>query len=435
MRSANRRDRTGASWFARRPAAAKTLAKLKAMPHMSTLHVIRNALAVTGMAALVTLGACNDYEPTAPTGTPSVGSTSISTLLSSADLVVPGVDAGAFTNAIVADESGWTTTEFWDNTSNDGSHCNIGFYALGTINPACLNAAPGSFANRGGGYTNYWGDGPDHRQASSFMFSGSYGFLVTLRGSYARESSELGWFTVTGGVYSFHPVAGWSSKTINSAAIIHPAGGENWGLYIKHAGHPAVLTCAVGYDCSDATGDIHSGIPPVQQFALMRNADGTRYLVGIEDNAEETVAIPGDDDFNDFLLSVELMPVPQFVIGDVEAHDIGDVVNFWGSQWWMHNGMSGIVSNGVAAFKGYAPTADNFCGGSWSSLPGNSSNPPAVIPENVAIIVTSTVLKNGPAISGDIAQILIVHQDGGYGPNPGHQGNGTVVSVACPLED
>ena len=63
---------------------------------------------------------------------------------------------------------------------------------------------------------------------------------------------------------------------------------------------------------------------------------------------------------------------------------------------------------------------------------GTVPDPPATIPENIAIIVTSKVLKNGNDISGNIVQILLVHQDGNYGPAPGHEGNGTVVSVLCP---
>jgi hypothetical protein len=139
----------------------------------------------------------------------------------------------------------------------------------------------------------------------------------------------------------------------------------------------------------------------------------------------------------DFVGTVSFAPAPPphpvalFVIGDVEAHDINNVVNFWGAQWWKNNMMSGTVSNGVASFKGYATTSDNVCGGTWQSLPGNSSNPPATIPADVAIIVTSKVIKNGPNISGDIKQIVMVHQDGGYGPNPGHDGNGPVTSIVC----
>ena len=126
-------------------------------------------------------------------------------------------------------------------------------------------------------------------------------------------------------------------------------------------------------------------------------------------------------------------PVPLFVIGDRQRHAIGDVVNFWGAQWWKNNPMSGFVSKGVASFKGYANKAEDFCGGRWESRPGNSSGPPATIPDEVAIIVTDTVLKDGPKISGTIKKILLVRHDGAYGPNPGHRGSGPVTKIICTL--
>ena len=124
-------------------------------------------------------------------------------------------------------------------------------------------------------------------------------------------------------------------------------------------------------------------------------------------------------------------PLPLFVIGDVEAHGIGSVVNFWGAQWWKNNQMSGTTDPGYESFKGYASSADNFCGGVWSTQPGNSSDPPSTIPADVAIIVTTKVLKNGNTISGDIKQIVIVHQDGNYDDNPGHAGGGPVTQILC----
>ena len=123
--------------------------------------------------------------------------------------------------------------------------------------------------------------------------------------------------------------------------------------------------------------------------------------------------------------------IPLFVVGDIEAHAVGDTVNFWGAQWWKNNAMSGAVSLGVAAFKGYLDVSGNACGGSWSSRPGDSSNPPDAIASDIAIAVTSTVIKDGAVISGDIQQILIVHQDGGYAGNPGHPGNGEVTRIVC----
>jgi Ice-binding-like len=124
--------------------------------------------------------------------------------------------------------------------------------------------------------------------------------------------------------------------------------------------------------------------------------------------------------------------LPVFVIGDVEPHAVGNVVNFWGAQWWKNNVMSGIVNPGAASFKGFATRAELDCGGFWSSRPGNSPPPPATIARDIAVVVTSTVIKNGPNLSGDIKEIVVVHQDGGYGPNPGHAGNGVVTSIVCP---
>ena len=43
------------------------------------------------------------------------------------------------------------------------------------------------------------------------------------------------------------------------------------------------------------------------------------------------------------------------------------------------------------------------------------------------IVVTDTVNKSGPDITGDIKELLIVHSDGGYGPSPGHPGSGVVT--------
>jgi len=40
-------------------------------------------------------------------------------------------------------------------------------------------------------------------------------------------------------------------------------------------------------------------------------------------------------------------------------------------------------------------------------------------------------LKNGNDISGDIKEIVIVHQDGNYQDNPGHAGGGTVTHISC----
>jgi len=150
--------------------------------------------------------------------------------------------------------------------------------------------------------------------------------------------------------------------------------------------------------------------------------------------------------FNFTTTAIEI-GTPQFVVGDLaEGLQLAAAlkaaptknskkntsgVNFWGSQWWKNNPMTQFHDNGWPSFKGYATTADNFCGGTWTSRVGNSPPPPATISDDINVIVTSNVWKDGPDIRGNIKQIIVVHQDGGYGPNPGHDGNGPVVNVLC----
>jgi uncharacterized repeat protein (TIGR01451 family) len=122
-----------------------------------------------------------------------------------------------------------------------------------------------------------------------------------------------------------------------------------------------------------------------------------------------------------------------FVIGDLQPHLPGSVVNFWGAQWWKNNPMTGPVDNGVASFKGYATDASLSCGATWRSRPGNSSQPLATLPEFMMIIVTDRIQKAGSDISGRIKEIIEVHPDRGYGPSPGHRGNGAVTKVLCAL--
>ncbi|MEP6963803.1 MAG: hypothetical protein ABI995_17135 [Acidobacteriota bacterium] len=95
--------------------------------------------------------------------------------------------------------------------------------------------------------------------------------------------------------------------------------------------------------------------------------------------------------------------------------------------------MTLYTANGWPSFKGYATTADNFCGpeAKWTSRVGNSPPPPATIADVITVIVTSNVWKDGPDISGNIKAIITVGPTSGYGPAPGHDGNGPLIDVLC----
>jgi len=118
-----------------------------------------------------------------------------------------------------------------------------------------------------------------------------------------------------------------------------------------------------------------------------------------------------------------------FVIGDRE-NTLGHQVTFWGAQWWKVDPMnSGLAP---ASFKGFERSdASPWCGQTWTTRPGNSPHPPATVPGQMAVIVSSHITKRGPVISGDIVHIVLVRTNPGYGPNPGHRGTGTIIATLC----
>ena len=117
-----------------------------------------------------------------------------------------------------------------------------------------------------------------------------------------------------------------------------------------------------------------------------------------------------------------------FVIGDLEA-GLGRHVTWWSSQWANINLMSGGAP--PDAMKGFAGLPSPNCGGTWSTDPGNSAPPPASVPKFMAVIVSSNVTKTGSVVTGDIKQVVIVENDPGYEPNPGHPGTGTEIAIVC----
>lgn len=120
-----------------------------------------------------------------------------------------------------------------------------------------------------------------------------------------------------------------------------------------------------------------------------------------------------------------------FDVGDLSA-SIGSGVTFWDAQWSAVNSLSGGAA--PPAFKGFASnlTAEPpNCRVTWTTDPGNSSAPPATIPTYMGVLVPTHVVKAGSTISGDVLSIVVVQTNGGYGPNPGHPGTGTVIAQFC----
>jgi hypothetical protein len=121
-----------------------------------------------------------------------------------------------------------------------------------------------------------------------------------------------------------------------------------------------------------------------------------------------------------------------FDIGDLNA-PIGTGVTFWGAQWSTLNTLSGGAA--PPSFKGFASTLTTQppnCSITWTTGPGNSSDPPATtLPSYMGVLVSTKVLKSGSTVSGDVLSIVVVRTNPGYQSNPGHAGTGMVVAQFC----
>jgi len=121
-----------------------------------------------------------------------------------------------------------------------------------------------------------------------------------------------------------------------------------------------------------------------------------------------------------------------FMLGDKTAAVGPNAVTFWSATWSSQNVLSG--GNAPDSFKGFASVVSTnppVCGDTWTSRPGNSSDPPATLPAFMGVVVSTAVSKKGSTLSGNVPEIVVVQTNPGYAPNPGHPGTGTVIAVFC----
>ena len=122
----------------------------------------------------------------------------------------------------------------------------------------------------------------------------------------------------------------------------------------------------------------------------------------------------------------------QFVIWGGNAPSLGDALTvgdrypFWGAQWDAQVTAGDYAAN--ASFKGYADLV-SAATASWTAQPGNSSGPPASVPEYMSVIVATSIAKQGSTISGDVAALAIVRvlDPAAYRADPGHDGSAELL--------
>ena len=118
-----------------------------------------------------------------------------------------------------------------------------------------------------------------------------------------------------------------------------------------------------------------------------------------------------------------------FVVGDETAAAIASnsgatVGPVKRAEWWTCPGQL----QGFRLGHQYGPPA---CGDSWTSRPGNSSNPPDAMPPFMGVVVSSTIPSRDRRSQG-CARDRCCSNEPRLSPNPGHPGTGTVVAVYCP---
>ena len=126
-----------------------------------------------------------------------------------------------------------------------------------------------------------------------------------------------------------------------------------------------------------------------------------------------------------------------FVIGDVSAgvqptarHGTGELLGLADleDQPVQRRQQCAGVHEGIHRQR---PRASASAARHWTSDPGNSSNPPATIPDNMVVVVASSIPKSGSTESGNIEHLVVVSVAPGYGPAPGHDGCGNIIATLC----
>lgn len=246
-----------------------------------------------------------------------------------AQIITPGSPGHQLTN------NTWTpdlnNAPFWDNLSFDGLNpeldCNVGFFAIGTIDPACANAISGTYANALANLANPYGwttDGP-----SAFGFSLTGGYYLTLLGGYHGGLSNI--FTYAcddlGGspgdytVLDYFPE--WDDDGVGLTRYVDYSGlsgvYDYWGFGYYNSFNPAGGCDGTGFYCSGFNDG--SSLPTVgsfpQFFAVFESNNTCEwghycYLVGMEDNQLQYAPNVSfrDGDYQDWLVGVTATPEP-----------------------------------------------------------------------------------------------------------------------------
>lgn len=287
-----------------------------------------------------------------------------------------------------------------------------------------------------------WGDGTPVTPNAAISQNPDGSFSVSAAHTYTDEGNYQATATITDTDNAFNTAAVTIPVTIGDAPL--HAAGTSTASTNPLSGYPvATFTDAnPGSTTADFSASIDWGDGSTTAGTVTGQPGGPFTVAGTHDYASlgpETITVRIIDDGGATATAVShvsLYAYPRggtFVIGDGSAGPLapgpvspGADVTFWGARWSALNTLT--TGPAPSAFKGFDETPGAPApGGTWTTRPGDSSQPPPAIPEYMAVIVSSMITKTGPAITGDITHVVIVHTDPGYASDPGHPGTGTII--------
>lgn len=204
-------------------------------------------------------------------------------------------------------QSGWTpgtqVDEFWNNASDDGATCNIGYFVQGGFGP-CSNEHPAAFpASLGWTNATYLAGGVPSASFRTVVLFGAGSYTLSFLGQVAGASpSRFMGVSSTDGSLDVNHMFGAAPETFTFTTT------KDWQFFLQ----PSQPIGASTFYSNDET----------RQFAVFANSNGGDgefagdWLVGGEDNncseldVEAGCTRVSDFDFNDGFVRVSAVPEP-----------------------------------------------------------------------------------------------------------------------------
>ncbi len=209
----------------------------------------------------------------------------------------PGVDAQGGTWATIGIPDGTNPgVRYWNNASDDGASCNIGYFVYGNFGP-CSNETPASMGS-GLGWTDatYLAYDPEAVNAPTVHFFNAGKYNISYLGNVAGANPmrQFGYREIGSGIVNW--------LTAGTTTYVESSVGFEWVL---QAWSPT------------GSADFTSNSDPRMFSVFANGTDGysaTEFFVGAEDNncfeIGDGCARVSDRDYNDAFALVQVVPEP-----------------------------------------------------------------------------------------------------------------------------